>query len=295
VDDVRKPESALRTFAAYVRSTATAAAEAGGPAPNRSSDSEDALRGGGKKTAGPTASGPPKGAGADHSGANEARLAELARDPREAHRAWKKLNADDRGLVLAKMKQRYGSTFADQFRDVAQRGKADFSFINWQPNLGPTPEKLKADGWRLLGMEEPPGNAAIDVEVWVHSSGKTLRRDVSTTPAAPPKPEKPEDEDELTKVRTKFEDIKRRIWSAMGDFDSNVQRLESKPADEDRSPIDAAIEASRKTVRNLIDELTEFSKENDGLDDNLDTEFGDEWGSAMEQYKGILARYNGLP
>jgi len=191
------------------------------------------------------------------------------------------------------MKQRYGTAFADQFRDAAERGKADFTLLYWQPNLGPTPEKLKAGGWRFLEMEVT-GTAATDVEVWVHPSGKTLRRDVSPTQAAPPKSEKIEDEDELSKLRKKFEDIKRRLWPVMADFESNVERLESKPADEDRSPIDAAIGTSRSKVRNLITDLANLQQEADDIDDSLANEINDEWSSAMEQYSGILARYNGI-
>ena len=260
---------------------ASADAEPGGPAPF----AEARPSGGGRKRPGGPAPADPK-AGAD-------RLAELARDPRQAHRAWKKLNAGDRGIVLAKMKQRYGTAFADQFRDAAERGKANFELIYWQPNLGPTPEKLKAGGWRFLEMEVT-GTAAIDVEIWVHPSGKTLRRDVSPTQAAPPKSEKTEDEDELTTLRKKFEDIKRRLWPAMADFESNVERLESKPADEDRSPIDAAIGTSRSKVRNLITDLTNLQQEADDIDESLGNEINDEWASASEQYSGLLARYNAI-
>jgi hypothetical protein len=163
--------------------------------------------------------------------------------------------------------------------------------IYWQPNLGPTPEKLKAGGWRFLEMEVT-GTAAIDVEIWVHPSGKTLRRDVSPTQAAPPK--SPEAEDEVATLRKKFEDIKRRLWSAMADFESNVERLESKPADEDRSPIDAAIGTSRSKVRNLITDLSNLQQEADDIDESLGNEISDEWASAMEQYSGVLARYNAI-
>jgi hypothetical protein len=110
---------------------------------------------------------------------DKARLAELARDPREAHRAWKKLNVEDRFIVLDSMARRYGAAFADQFREVAQHGKPEFSVTYWQPRSGPTPERLKAGGWRFLGMEFT-GNAAFNVEVWVNPSGNTIRRAVST-------------------------------------------------------------------------------------------------------------------
>jgi hypothetical protein len=51
--------------------------------------------------------------------------------------------------------------------------------IYWQPGTGPTPERLKAEGWRFLEMENT-GSGATDVEIWVNSSGRTIRRDVST-------------------------------------------------------------------------------------------------------------------
>lgn len=62
---------------------------------------------------------------------------------------------------------------------VAEQGKPEFSMTYWQPRRGPTPERLKAEGWRFLEMEVT-GNAAFEVEVWVNPSGSTIRRDVST-------------------------------------------------------------------------------------------------------------------
>ncbi|MDY9927086.1 DUF4157 domain-containing protein [Methanosarcina sp.] len=135
---------------------------------------------------------------------NRARLDRLARDPREAHRAWKGLNIQDRFIILDSMARRYGAAFADQFREVAQRGKPDFSVTYWQPRSGPTPEQLRAGGWGFLGMEFT-GNAAFDVELWVNPSGKTIRRDVSTY--RPGQPEKGEEIPDKLPPTEKKEDM----------------------------------------------------------------------------------------
>jgi len=134
---------------------------------------------------------------------NKARLDRLARDPHEAHLAWKRLNIQDRFIILDSMARRYGAAFADQFREVAQRGKPDFSVTYWQPRSGPTPEQLRAGGWRFLGMEFT-GNAAFEVEVWVNPSGKTIRRDVSTY--RPGQPEKGEETQNKVPPTEKKED-----------------------------------------------------------------------------------------
>jgi hypothetical protein len=115
---------------------------------------------------------------------HEQKLDELARLPGEAHMAWKKLNAADRSAVLAKMEAHYGKAFKDQFLEAANKGKAQVGTLTYSnspksklPMI--TDEQLKARGYRKAGSEHT-GNAAWDTEVWVHPSGKTIRRDVST-------------------------------------------------------------------------------------------------------------------
>jgi hypothetical protein len=106
-------------------------------------------------------------------------LKQLARDPTSAHQAWKSLNATERSTVLNEMEQRYGKDFAEKFADAAKSGETDFSVSTWQPGTGPSKERLLEQGYRLAGKEHT-GNAAWDVDVWVHPSGKTVRMDVST-------------------------------------------------------------------------------------------------------------------
>jgi hypothetical protein len=222
---------------------------------------------------------------------DEASLGELARDPREAHRAWKKLNTEDRFIVLDRMARRYGATFADQFREEAQRGRPQFSVTYWQPDSGPTPERLKAGGWRFLEMEVT-GSGAIDVEVWVNPSGNTIRRDVSTyrfgqteKKEVPPKSQEPTDK--VTELRKKLENIARQLGPAMADFERNVERLESNP---DSEPIKADISRSLKTVRGLITELVNLYNQNEHSSEA--SAILSSWSSAMAQYSRIFNRYN---
>jgi hypothetical protein len=119
----------------------------------------------------------------------EQRLDELARLPGEAHAAWSKLNDADRAAVLKKMEANYGKAFKDQFLQTATKGKAQVetsTYSNSPKSNFPmiTDEQLKARGYQKAGTEHT-GNAAINIEVWVHPSGKTIRRDISTDKFGP--------------------------------------------------------------------------------------------------------------
>jgi hypothetical protein len=62
---------------------------------------------------------------------------------------------------------------------------------NYQPGTGPSPGELTAKGYRLGWKVR--GNAGIEVENWVHPSGKSIQRDVSTwKPGAAQPGEQPE-------------------------------------------------------------------------------------------------------
>lgn len=122
--------------------------------------------------------------------ASNQRLETLARDPGEAHAAWKNLSGDERKVVLEKMETRYGKDFVQQFVEVAKKGKAQPGTQNYQPGTGPGPDRLRVLGyhlaWKVLG------NAGVESEFWVHPSGKTIQRDVSTwTPGASQAPANP--------------------------------------------------------------------------------------------------------
>ena len=135
------------------------------------------LGGGGKTSAGPTSgvkyAGPPKPQ------KHEQWLGELAKFPGEAHQAWKKLSSADRSAVLAKMETRYGKTFAQQFKEAADKGKSQVETATYStspsyklPTM--TAKELEAKGYRKAG-DEATGTGTYDAEVWVHPSGKTAR------------------------------------------------------------------------------------------------------------------------
>ncbi len=116
-------------------------------------------------------------------------IADLARDPGEAHQAWKKLSPADRSAVMEKMEANYGKNFARQFAEIANKGKAEVVTRNYQPGTGPSPAQLTAQGYRL-GWKTM-GNAGVELEFWLQPSGKTVARDISTwnpgaTPQGPP-------------------------------------------------------------------------------------------------------------
>jgi Domain of unknown function (DUF4157) len=109
----------------------------------------------------------------------EKQLEELARDPAEAHKAWKKLTPAERDAVTERMRRRYGEVFAQEFLGEVKKGKPQFDVVYYQPGVGPTREQLFARGYRRAGSEQT-GNAGFEVEIWVHPVGKTVRRDVAT-------------------------------------------------------------------------------------------------------------------
>ena len=105
-------------------------------------------------------------------------LGDLARDPGEAHRAWKNLSPTDRTTVLNTMEGRYGKAFKDQFLDEVKKGKPQLEGSYYGPGLGPTPDQLKSRGYKLGWIVR--GNQGVQVETWVHPSGRSVQRDIST-------------------------------------------------------------------------------------------------------------------
>jgi len=237
---------------------------------------------------------------------NEARLANLAQDPRKAHEAWRQLKTADKFVVLDRMARRYGADFADQFRELAEKrhGKPQFSVTYWQPHTGPTPEQLKARGWRFMGMENT-GTAAFEVELWIRPSGDITRRDVSTyefgkspdtgTEPPPPPPPSPPPPCPDSEFADQLKDITQKVWPAIAAFENSVERLEANPQSADRAETEAAVTTTRSTARNVITELSQLAQDAEDADDDcIDDASENEWMDAMEQYYAILQRYNGI-
>ncbi len=229
----------------------------------------------------------------------EARLTELAGDPRKAHEAWKNLKLEEKTELVDKMIALYGAVFAHQFRDIAEHGKAQFTQYYWQPNTGPTPEQLRARGWRLLGMERT-GTGATDVEVWVNAAGSTTRRDISTyhqksrgTIVEPPPPcPCPESAfcDDLAKI------IKEG-WPAISAFDISVEGFAANPTGAHATNIEAEIARNRALARDFTTKLSNLQDEADKLGDEekcIGDKASEEWDAATDQYTRILQRYNTL-
>jgi LysM domain len=105
-------------------------------------------------------------------------LNELGHRPDEAHEAWRNLSPGDRLTVVAKMSNRYGNTFAQQFLESQQNGswkKSPIAIYSTDPASklpSATPEQLKARGFRLAG-EDPRG------EVWVRPAGDVIIRNTT--------------------------------------------------------------------------------------------------------------------
>jgi hypothetical protein len=105
------------------------------------------------------------------------RLVKLAEDPGDAHRAWRRLSSTEQEELLEVMRELYGKDFADQFFEIAEAGTAQTETLHWGPGVGPSPHRMRELGYRRkgklwLGPE-------IELEWWVHPSGKSVYRDVS--------------------------------------------------------------------------------------------------------------------
>ncbi|MEO8577440.1 MAG: DUF4157 domain-containing protein, partial [Gemmatimonadales bacterium] len=116
---------------------------------------------------------------ADAKARRDRQLEDMARDPADAHKAWKRLTPAERDIVTERMGRRFGEEFAKEFLDVVKKGKPQFDVDTYPYGQGPTPKQLTARGYRRGGSEQF-GNAGWDIEVWVHPSGKTVRRDLSS-------------------------------------------------------------------------------------------------------------------
>lgn len=129
------------------------------------------------------------------------RLAKLAEDPADAHRAWRGLSSTEQEALLEVMRELYGKGFADRFLEIAEAGTAQTVTHHWGPGVGPSPHRMRELGYRRKGklwLNSPD----IDLEWWVHPSGKSVYRDVSSHKAPA------EDSGESTPVDDQGEAVK---------------------------------------------------------------------------------------
>jgi hypothetical protein len=238
--------------------------------------------------------GPPRSPKAKAGGPSlsAAKLSTLAKNPAEAHQAWKTLSSDDKSAVVAEMTKHYGSKFSDEFKKIADSGKADPTVIYWQPGVGPTPEQLKAGGWHFNGMEVT-GNAAFEVQVWVHPTGKIGRRDVSTY-QSPRQPEEVPPEDPCAEIKTKLKALTDRLDKAMTDLDATVAKLESLPPGSDRTQLDKDYHDGWNKVRGILDELSKLEEDAKDVDDECANPVSDDWMDGMEALTTLVQRFNSV-
>lgn len=101
----------------------------------------------------------------------EQRLKELAKWPHDAHRAWRKLDALERNLVVWQMAAKYGQEFAKQFLAHAGKPKTDDDLLRhyFGRGVGPTSATIRARGMRLAQKDSIH-------EWWVHPDGRSIAR-----------------------------------------------------------------------------------------------------------------------
>ena len=125
------------------------------------------------------------------------KLIGMARDPSLAHVEWKRLTAHEQIAVAEHMRQRYGVRFTDEFLAAAKSGATNLVTRTFFAAEHVGPSQLMAWGYRR-GWNEFYGGG-IDVDVWVHPTGKVARLDVSqqAAPAEPSQePPVPDDEED---------------------------------------------------------------------------------------------------
>ena len=118
----------------------------------------------------------------------------------DAHRAWRRLSAAEQEELLQVMTELYGKDFAAQFFEIAEAGTAQLYTDHWGPDVGPTPHRMRELGYRRKGKVWL--GPEIEMEWWVHPSGKSVYRDVS------PRKEPVEETGESTPVDDQGEALK---------------------------------------------------------------------------------------
>jgi len=137
------------------------------------------------------------------------RMDDLARDPCEAHRAWKRLTWQEKLDVQGRLAALQGDAFSKQFLDAEQKGKVDCTVAYLEPGRAKR-DQLLSWGYRYFG-EELTGTGDIVIEIWFHPTGKKIRRDISTvkwggepkTPGTTDKPGVPPKEPPIKEPPTK--------------------------------------------------------------------------------------------
>ena len=132
--------------------------------------------------------------------ARRERLVKLAEDPADAHRAWGRLDATEQEELLEIMRELYGKDFAARFFEVAEAGTAQTVTEHWGPGVGPSPHRMRELGYRRKGKLWL--GPQIEMEWWVHPSGKSVYRDIS------PRKEPAEDTGESPPVDDQGEAVK---------------------------------------------------------------------------------------
>ena len=123
---------------------------------------------------------------ATHQLGRERFLKNLASDPQEALRYWKKLKAGEDAIVLNEMERKYGSDFSREFKKtVSAKKRPDLYYMVTNVNYI-TPESLKRGGYKLKSSI----STLSTLEIWVHPSGKEIWR-ISSAQGAPPAAVKP--------------------------------------------------------------------------------------------------------
>jgi hypothetical protein len=154
-------------------------------------------------------------------------LEELGRNPQDAHNSWKKLSGPESAMVLSLMAQRFGWPFAQQFLLEVEKGGPPAGEAYYGRGTGPTSEQLTARGYRLGGYFNT-GAADIDVQVWFHPSGNSVRKDVSGRKDIPTVPEIIQDCGPLTEVAMSIlDDTITTETSAQEDLQGEKSRLEN--------------------------------------------------------------------
>lgn len=118
---------------------------------------------------------------------SDAWLQELAEQPDQAHRAWKRLTSLQKMAVVARMTHRYGDEFAKSFLSYTEHPIEPMGH-HYGPGFPEhTPAWFQARGYRLWKR------SSVN-EFWVHPSGKTIMQilDQGRGPRAATAPQVPE-------------------------------------------------------------------------------------------------------
>lgn len=158
-------------------------------------------------------------------------LDELARDPRQAHLEWHRLDVAQKISVAERMRRRFGARFTRRFLIAARLGKATPEVRYYPRGSGPSPRELRAQGFVRAG-EEITGIADVDIDWWFSPTGILVRRTRAAMEVAIESEEEEKDKGETPNVEVQSPQENLQVIDLRGYTPVQLLRIAEKGLDD---------------------------------------------------------------